>query len=154
MKPLKLVMITALALGFCTDLFACDCPEYQISEIDSISFDKNEIVLIGKIIIIQEDLYEIEIKEVLKGKVENKKIIGVFSLRQGFRSSCSFYPKYKTDFLLYLTPVLFDNQIYYYASQCSGSRSLDQKQKPVASYESDKHLKDWTEEWLEQMKNK
>ena len=151
MISLKHLLTTFLALGLLTDLFACDCPEYGMSELDKISFENNKVVLIGTIITIREDLYEIEIKQVLKGKVENKKILGVYSPRQGLKSSCSLYPKYKTDFLLYLTPIQFDNQTYYYASQCSGNRSLDLRQKPIANYESDKQLKDWTEVWIDQL---
>lgn len=142
----------ALTLGLLTYSSACECPGYRLAEMDSISYKNNEIVLIGKITSIDQDCYEIEVKQLIKGNITSKKIVGIYSLRKGLMSSCSFYPQFNTDYLLYLNPTQTGKDLYYYASQCEGSRALDQRQKPLTIYESDKQLNDWTGEWIEQMK--
>lgn len=152
MKGIKYFLLTVIFIGLHTELRACDCPIYQMTELDSMSFESSEIVLIGKVVAIHEDHYKIEVKELFKGSVANSTLVAIYAKRPGVRSSCGFVPAHETDYLLYLSRIEADGKTYYYASSCRASRSLDFKQVPIAENHSDKSWMNWTEEWIRQMK--
>ena len=112
--------------------FSCECPEYELKELDSLSYRWSDIVVIGRVTKVGSK-YKVKIKEVLKGKVESKEITGL-SEGQDDVFICTFLPRQNGDYLLYLKGITIEEKSYYYSSDCLGSRSLDMKDSPPSIF--------------------
>ena len=104
--------------------FACECPEYNLKDLDRESYKWSDVVLIGNISQTGAK-YQIEIKETLKGKITDKIIEGLTVGKSEVFSNCTFSPRKKGEYLLYLKKVMIDGKTYYYSSECLGSRLVN-----------------------------
>jgi hypothetical protein len=133
---------------------ACDCiKRATLRELDSISYEISDIVLLGQIVQISKENYKIQVIEVLKGEVKPGVITGIYSKQVGSFSNCCYFPQNKSEHLLYLTVVKSGNDIYYYASRCQANRSLNLKDDSEAVMEiNDPKAGELTQLWIEKLK--
>lgn len=146
-----LVLIFIITLSI--KAFACECPEYKLKELDRESYDWSDVVLIGNISETGVE-YQIEIKEILKGKIIGNKIEGLTIGNNEVFNNCTFYPRKKGEYLLYLKMIEIEGKIYYYSSECLGSRLLNFEFKPVSlgTEKSKNELIDETNKWIEELR--
>jgi len=142
-----------LLLTILVQSFACECPEYKLSELDKESYEWSNLIIIGNIIKTGTN-YQVEINEVLKGKITNGKIEGLTIGENEVFNNCTFYPKVTGEYLLYLKIVVIDGKTYYYSSECLGSRLLNLEYKPISlnTEKSKTQLIDETLQWIDELR--
>ena len=138
-----------LLLTICIHSFACECPEYNLKDLDYQSYEWSDLIIIGNIIKTGTN-YKIDVKEVLKGKTTTDIIEGMTIGENEVLNNCTFYPRTKGEYLLYLKMVLIDGETYFYSSECLGSRLLNLEYIPVSlnTEKSKSQLIDETMEWI------
>jgi YHS domain-containing protein len=134
-------------------IFACECPEYNLKELDTESYEWSDIVLIGNISNTGTK-YQIEIKESLKGKITDNTIQGLIISKSEVFNTCTFYPRKKGEYLFYLKIIVIDGKTYYYSSECLGSRLLNFENQPVSllTNKTKEELIKETEIWIEELR--
>lgn len=125
----KIVIFISLFL-FTTKIFACDCGERELNEIDNSSYKYSDLIIIGDVIKTGEH-YKIKVIEILKGNVVGKTIKGTISDDKGFTNSCFDIPRNKERYIFYLKEIIKDKKLYSYSS-CSGSRPLNMSIYPIS----------------------
>lgn len=147
------VSILVLLLTMSIDLFACECPEYDLKKMDKESYDWSDIILIGDVIKTGTN-YQIKVTEILKGNVENSIIDGTTVTEDDLFYGCSSFPSDKGKYLFYLKKTQKNGQIYYLYSQCLGTRKLDFETTPIAlrTDKTKSELIDETEKWMDELR--
>ena len=132
---------------------ACECPEYSLKELDKQSYEWSDVVLIGNISSIGNK-YQVEIEEILKGKITNRIIEGLTIGENEVFSNCTFYPRKEGKYLLYFKMIVNNGKIYYFASECLGSRLLNFEHSPVSLYteKSKAELIEETKKWINELR--
>ncbi len=150
----KIITTLTLLLAISLQSFACECGEYKLRELDSLSYESSDLVIIGNVIKTGIN-YQIEIIEVLKGTVQKEIIYGLVVSKDGYVNSCTSYPDKKGKYLFYLNRVE-ENGIFYEYSQCSGTRKLDFS-TVVVSLDTNKTKKELiaeTEKWIDELRKR
>ena len=131
-------------------IIACECNfNRTLRQIDSISYETSEIVILGRISKINQSQYSITVTKILKGPNIANSITGIYDKIYGESNSCSFYPKYEGEYLLYLDETISGkNNKYYYSSQCTGNRSINLSDCLYCEFETPqnetiKYTKNW-----------
>lgn len=142
-----------LLLTISVHSFACECLEYKLAELDKVSYEWSDLIIIGNIINTGSN-YQIEINEVLKGKITNGVIEGLTIGENEVFNNCTFNPRTKGEYLLYLKMVVINGKTFYYSSECLGSRLLNLEYKPVSlnTEKSTAQLIDETMEWINELR--
>ena len=132
---------------------ACDCPEYSLEKLDEVSYEWSDIILIGEIISTGTD-YEINVTEVLKGKIDDEIIIGKTIGDSEEFNNCTFYPNRKGEYLLYFKKIVINGMTYYYSSECLGSRLLNLEYSPVSlnTRKSKEEIIAETKKWINKLR--
>ena len=153
MKTTITTLILLLTLS--VHSFACECPEYKLIELDKQSYEWSDLIIIGKIIKIGTN-YQVEVNEVLKGEIINGKLDGLTMGENEVFNNCTFYPRTKGEYLLYLKMVIIDGKTYYYSSECLGSRllTLEYKQASLNTKKSKVQLIDETKKWIKELRKR
>jgi len=130
--------------------FSCECNPTVIQELDSVSLASADLVIVGEVYSRSENGYQIKIQQILKGISNAKTIMGVYTNDMQYDvSSCTFYPRKKTDYLPYLFRIEHEKEEYYYASQCLASRSLDGSVGPIGIVDMNTtEVNEWTQKWI------
>ena len=146
---LTIIMILALS----TKIFACECPEYNLEELDKVSYEWSDVILIGEIIKTGTD-YQIKVIEILKGKIDESIIIGKTMGDSAEYNTCTFYPNRKGEYLLYLKKRVINGMTYYYSSECLGSRLLNLDYSPVSldTEKSKAEIISETNKWINKLR--
>ena len=128
---------------------ACECPEYEIRKLDSISYANSDLVLIGTIEKIGNE-YKIKVIELFKGEAKDLILIGLTGGEDEVFSTCTFYPRRTGEYILYLNRKIINGRTIYYASECLGSRLLNSDYFPVSlkQKESKEIIIQKTNEWI------
>ena len=151
---MKALLTFIITLTVSIQAFSCECPEYNLHEFDSQSYEWSDVVLTGEIVQTGEE-YQIKVIEVFKGKVENK---ALFVLTTGDEEVliCTFYPHRKGEYLLYLKKTAINGKPFYYSMECMGSRLLNSEYLPVslATEKSKKEISQETSNWIEKLRRK
>ena len=150
-----IILIFNLFLIFPVNSFACECPEYDLKELDNESFDWSDLVVIGEVIKIGKN-YQVEINEILKGKFEERIINGTIVSGNGEFEGCSSFPSEKGKYLLYLKKIQIKGKIFYLYSECLGTRRLDLETVviPLRTDKTKSELIVATEKWIEELRRK
>jgi hypothetical protein len=146
-------LIIPLLLLFFTKGHTCECPEYKLRKLDSLSYAYSDLVLIGTIVKIGSE-YKIKILELLKGETKDEILIGLTGGEDEIFSTCSFYPNKTGEYLLYLNRKAIKGRTIYYASECLGSRLLNSDYYPISlnENESKEVLIQETNEWISELR--
>ena len=153
MKTTITTLIILLTLSF--NSFACECPEYELRELDNESYEWSDIVVIGSVIKTGAN-YQIEVTEVLKGKTDTDIILGTITTEDGKFDGCSFFPNNKGDYLFYLKRTMKNGRTFYLYSQCLGTRPLnfDTYPIPLLTDKSKSELITETEKWIDKLRTR
>lgn len=151
----KTITTFILLLAISVNSFACECSEYNLKELDIKSYEWSDLIIIANIKN-EGTNYKIDVKEVLKGKITNDTIVGLTIGENIVFNNCTFYPRTKGEYLLYLKTVVIDSKTYYYSSECLGSRLLNLEYKPVAlnTEKSKAELIDETILWISELQKR
>lgn|GEM_PF-3083621 len=135
--------------------FACECPEYELRELDSLSYEWSDLVIIGNVIKTGTN-FQIQVTEILKGIVSEKIIYGTTIAKDGLDDGCSFSPNQKGEYIFYLKKTEKNGQPFYLYSQCLGTRPLnfDFYPIPLRTDKSKSELIAATENWIDELRNK
>ena len=149
--------ITTLILLLTPSLnaIACECSEYGLKELDNESYEWSDLVVIGNVIKTGTN-YQIEVTEVLKGKAENKIILGTITTEDGVFDGCSFFPHNKGEYLFYLKRTMKNGKPFYMYSQCLGTRLLnfDSYPIPLRTDKTKLELIAETESWINELRKR
>jgi hypothetical protein len=151
MKTTVTTLILLLTLSF--NSAACECPEYELRELDNESYESSDLVIIGNVIKAGTD-YQIEVTEVLKGEVETDIIFGTIEAEDGVIDGCLFFPDNKGEYLFYLKRTMKNGKPFYMYSQCIGTRPLNFDSYPI-SLSTDKSKSELiieTEKWIAELR--
>lgn len=151
---MKQILTIIMVLAFSAKSIACECPEYNLEELDKVSYEWSDVILIGEIIKTGTD-FEIKVTEVLKGKIVEKIIIGKTIGDSEEFNNCTFYPSRKGEYLLYLKKIVINGMTYYYSSECLGSRLLNLDYSPVSldTRKSKEEIIAETNKWINKLRN-
>lgn len=153
-KRMRIYLATILVLTLFIKGYSCECPIYhQVRTLDSISYERSDLVIIGSIVKIGTE-YKIKIIEILKGESKNEILIGLSDGEDEVFSTCTFYPNRKGVYLLYLNRKIIEGRSIYYSSKCSGTRLLSLEYYPssLSSKLSKKLVIKETNEWIEKLR--
>lgn len=148
-----MTIILLLTISFQT--FACECPEYELNELDNESYKWSDLIVIGNVIKTGMN-YKISVTETLKGEIENQIIYGTTVSTGELIDTCSFFPKDKGKYLLYLKRTERYGQPFYLYSQCLGTRLLSLDSYPISlmTDKSKSELVAETENWIKKLRNR
>ncbi len=151
----KTITTLILLLTISAQSFACECLGYSLADLDKESSEWSEIILIGNIVK-TGDNFKVEVNEVLKGEITSCEIEGLTIGKNEVFNNCTFYPREKGEYLLYLRTIKIDGKNYYYSSQCLGSRLLNLTYGPVSLNEkkSKAQLIEETKQWIDQLRSR
>lgn len=157
---MKQYIFITLLLTLAFKALSCECVEYTLEDLDSVSYSYDEIILIGDVI---EDgsNFKIVVSEILKGDVYSDTLNGTPKMKLIVEedtiigeTSCSgrFYNKGR--YLIYLNEIIIENNRLYSLGSCSATRSLDMEYLPFClDYYSDKSkLLNYTNQWIEELR--
>ena len=149
------ISISILFLTISINSFACECPEYDLSELDIKSYEWSDLVIIGELIKTGAN-YQIKVREILKGEAKDKIINGTTITEDGVFDGCSMFPKEKGEYLFYLKKTQKNGKTYYLYSQCLGTRRLDFKTVviPLKTNKTKSELIAQTERWIGELREK
>jgi hypothetical protein len=135
--------------------YSCECSESKLKELDKQSYEWSDLVIIGDIIKTGTK-YQVQINEVLKGKITISRIEGMTEGENDVFDTCTFYPHVKGKYLLYLKEVVINGKTSYYSSTCLGSRMLNFESSPVSLIMENSldQLIDETSEWIKELRNR
>lgn len=135
--------------------FACECPEYDLKDLDIESYKWSDLVIIGNVIKTGMN-YQIEVTEVLKGNLEDEVIYGTTITEDGLFDSCSFFPRQKGKYLFYLKTTEKKGRTFYLYSQCLGTRQLNFGFSPIPlrTDKSKSELIVETENWVSELRKR
>ena len=153
MKTIITILILLLTLSFKS--LACECPEYELKELDNESYAWSDLVVIGTVIKTGTN-YQIEVTETLKGKIETEIIYGTTMTEDGVFDGCSFFPDNKGEYIFYLKRTMKNEKAYYLYSQCLGTRPLNLESYPI-SLRTDKSKPELiaeTESWIDELRKR
>jgi len=144
-----------LLLTFSFKSFACECPEYELKELDNESYKWSDFVIIGNVIKTGTN-YQIEVTEVLKGIVEEEIIYGTTISEDGLIDACSFFPRDQGKYLFYLKRTKKNGRFFYLYSQCLGTRKLnfDSYPFPLRTNKTKSELIAETENWMDELRKR
>ena len=153
MKTTFITLIFLLTIAI--ESFACQCPEYELNQLDKESYEWSDLVIIGKVVKTGTN-YQIEVTEVLKGKTENNIINGTITTEDGAIDGCSFFPNNKGEYLFYLERTMKNGKPFYMYSQCLGTRPLSFDSYPISlSTEKNKsELIIETQKWIDELRKR
>ena len=153
MKTKIAILVLAISASF--NLFSCECGEYELRELDSMSLMTSSAVLLGKVIK-KGAIFQIEVIEVFKGEVSGKIIYGTLEYEEGFIESCASFPYYEGMSLFYLDKIEKLGKTYFMLSDCSASRPLNHENDPVSLFtdKSKSELIAETEDWIEYLRER
>lgn len=142
-----------MILTFSAKSIACECPEYNLENLDKVSYEWSDVILIGEIIKTGTD-FKIKVTEVLKGKIVANIIIGKTIGDSEEFNNCTFYPNRKGEYLLYLKKIVINGMICYYSSECLGSRLLNLDYSPVSldTRKSKEEIIAETNKWISKLR--
>lgn len=142
-----------MILALSAKTFACECPEYNLEELDKVSYEWSDVILIGEIIKTGTD-YQIKVIEVLKWKIDEEIITGKTIGDSEEFNNCTFYPNRKGEYLLYLKKIVINGMTYYYSSECLGSRLLNLDYSPVSldTEKSKAEIISETNKWINKLR--
>jgi hypothetical protein len=151
----KTIATLILLLTFSFNSTACECPIYELRELDNESYEWSDIVIIGNVIKTGTN-YQIEVKEVLKGDINNEVIYGTTITEDDLFDGCSFFPRDKGEYLFYLKPTLKNGRTFYLYSQCLGTRKLNFDSMPFSlrTDKSKSELIKETENWINELRKR
>lgn len=150
---MRQILTLILILTLTAKMFACECPEYNLKELDKISYEWSDVVLVGEIKRTGTN-YEVNVKEILKGTLDENIITGRTTGDDEVFNTCTFYPPGKGEYLLYLKKIIIEGRTFYYSSQCLGSRLLNLEYSPVSLYteKSKSEIIAETYEWINKLR--
>jgi|SRR5690606_33118861 len=158
--PLANIMKTTittliLLLTFSIKSFACECPEYELKELDNESYEWSDLVMIGNVIKTGTN-YQIAVTEILKGDFKEEIIYGTTISDGDLVDACSFFPKHKGKYLFYLKRTEKNGQPFYLYSQCLGTRLLnfDSYPIPLRTDKTKSELITETESWINELRKR
>ena len=135
--------------------FACECPEYELKELDNESYKWSDLVLVGEVVKTGTN-YQIKVIEILKGKVEEQIINGTINSKDNVIDACSFFLNDKGKYLFYLKKTIKNDETFYLYSQCLGTRQLnfETMPNPLRTDKSKSELIIETEKWIEELRKR
>jgi len=135
--------------------FACECPEYELKELDNESYEWSDVVIIGNVIKAGTN-YQIKVIEVLKGTVGQEIIYGTTITEDDLIDVCSYFPSEKGKYLFYLKRTEKKGRKFYLYSQCLGTRKLnfDKYPIPLRTEKNKSELIAETENWIEELRKR
>ena len=153
MKTTVTTLILLLTLSF--NSIACECPEYELRELDNESYEWSDLVVIGNVIRTGTN-YQIEVTEVLKGKAESDIIHGTITTEDGAFDGCSFFPNNKGEYLFYLKRTMKNGKPFYMYSECLGTRPLNFNSYPIPlrTDKSKSELIVETDKWIDELRKR
>jgi hypothetical protein len=153
MKTTLLTIIILLISSF--NSFACECLEYNLKELDNISYEASDLIVIGNVVKTGAN-YQIEVIEVLNGNIREKLIYGTTISEDGIIESCSSVPFDKGKYLFYLNRTEKNGQPFYLYSGCLGTRKLNLDFYPVSlkTEKSKTELITDTQNWINELRKK
>jgi hypothetical protein len=151
----KTISIFILLFTISLKSLACECPEYDLKELDNESYEWSDLVLIGEVIKTGTN-FQIKVTETLKGNVEEQIINGTTITEDGIFDGCSFFPNEKGEYLFYLKKTQKNGQAFYLYSQCLGTRRTDFESVviPLHSDKTKAELIAATEKWIEELRKR
>ena len=145
-------LLFILLFTYSTLNYACECGEYDLTELDERSYEYSDVVLIGEVIKTGIN-YRIRVKEVLKGKVETSIILGTIYKNGGY-NTCTGIPRRLGEYLFYLEKFTEKRQTLYRYSSCLGSRLLNFEAVviPLRTNKKKSELIDQTNQWIRKLR--
>lgn len=133
----------------------CECPEYELRELDRESYVWSDLVVIGNLNKTGTN-YEIEVTEILKGDFKGEIIHGTTTSVGDLVDACSFFPDNKGKYLFYLKLTEKNGQPFYLYSECLGTRPLnfDSYPIPLRTDKSKSELIAETENWIDELRKR
>ncbi len=150
---MRQILTIFMFLALSVKMIACECPEYNLEKLDKVSYEWSDVILIGEIIKTGID-YKIMVIEDLKGKMNEKIIVGKTIGDTLEFDTCTFCPNRKGEYLLYLKKIVINGIVYYYSSECLGSRLLNLEYSPVSldTKKSKEEIISETNNWINKLR--